>query len=196
MKEDNKIQSSLKKESIDMNDAPPLEKDKIYFNCSDCSSTIEIISLNEDIIEFKCDNEHNKKMEINNYLDDMKKFNDINLNNKICNKHKEEYLAYCFDCKIHLCKECLKSGKHSYHYKIYLIEIFPNNDSLIKIRGMIEDNKRKIKKLNKKKIKTEKKLNDILEKNIKKIRETANKKMEKNNKIKNKELESNNRNYK
>ena len=156
MKEDKKIQRFIKKESIDMNDAPALEKNKIYYNCSDCSSTIKILSLDEDNIEFKCDNEHNKKMKITNYLDDMKKFNDIKLNNKICNEHKEEYLAYCFDCKIHLCKECLKSGKHSYHYKIYLIEIFPNNDSLNKIRGMIEDNKRKIKNLNKKKIKTEK----------------------------------------
>ena len=174
-----------------------LELNEILYNCTECSSPIEILSINDNNIEFKCiNNNHTRKMLIKEYLDKMKEYNDKSINNDKCKIHvNNKYDCYCLDCKIHLCKECLKLGKHSYHYKIYLIEIFPNNDSLNKIRGMIEDNKRKIKNLNRTKIKTEKKLNDILEKNINKIRETANKMMEKNSENKNKELEINNRNY-
>ena len=53
------------------NDAPPvIPKPRIfsdiYYNCTECSSLIEILSINEDsnIIEFEClnkDNNHGKK---------------------------------------------------------------------------------------------------------------------------------------
>ena len=109
------MKMNTKKEENDMNEAPPLESNKIGYNCSECSSTIEIISVDEDDIEFKCNNNHNIKIKIKEYLDKMKKYNDIDLNNKICNIHKEEYISYCFECNMHLCNECLKLGEHSYH---------------------------------------------------------------------------------
>ena len=45
-----------------MNEAPTLESNKIYYNCSECSSTIEIVSIDENNIEFKCNNKHYKKI--------------------------------------------------------------------------------------------------------------------------------------
>ena len=151
------IKINIRKELNDMNDAPPLQYNKIYYNCSECSSVIEILELNEEYIEFKCINNHNIRMKIKEYLDKMKEYNNIILNNNICNIHKNEYISYCFECNMHLCKECLKSGEHSYHYKINIIEIIPNNDIIIKIRNLINNNKIEIKDLNK--MKTENKIN-------------------------------------
>ena len=163
--------TNITKELIDLNEAPPLESNKIYYNCSECPSIIEIISIDEDNIKFKCNNNHKKEMKIKDYLSKMKKYNDIKLIANNCNIHKEDYLAFCFDCKIHICKECLKSGKHSYHYKIFLIEITPNNESLNQIRNLIKDNKTKIQKFNKTKINVENKFKDILENSMNKIKD-------------------------
>ena len=59
--------------NINSNDAPPvtpepeIEINDLYYNCSECPSLIEILSINEDnnIIEFKClnkdkENNHEK----------------------------------------------------------------------------------------------------------------------------------------
>ena len=89
----------------DMNEAPPLETNKLYYNCTECSLVIGIISVDEDNIEFKCSNNHNIKMKIKEYLDSMKNYNDKDINNNICNIHKEDYLSYCYECNIHLCNE-------------------------------------------------------------------------------------------
>ena len=116
-----------KKEAADMNDAPPSDPKNCLYNCSECSSNIEIISLDENNIEFICNNKHNIKIEIKEYLNKMKQYNKIKLNDDKCDVHKKEYLSYCFDCNNHLCKDCLKSGEHKYHYKINikkLIHIF------------------------------------------------------------------------
>ena len=48
-----------KKEENNLNDAPiatQISQTSLYYNCSECSSLIEIISINDDnnIIEFKC----------------------------------------------------------------------------------------------------------------------------------------------
>ena len=43
-----------------------------------------------------------------------------------------------------LCKDCLKLGGHSYHYKINIIEILPKDESLTKINNIINENKIKI----------------------------------------------------
>ena len=54
---------------------------EFFYNCSECSSPIEISLLNEVEIEFKCiNNNHIKKIPIKEYLDKMKVFN--NKNNK------------------------------------------------------------------------------------------------------------------
>ena len=84
------------------------ELDNIYYNCSECSSLIEIFSINEknNMIKFKCnnkDNNHNKEMKIKEYLNKMKKNKNINRNEK-CDIHNKQYQLYCFDCYKHLCK--------------------------------------------------------------------------------------------
>ena len=63
-----------KKNENNYTDSPPppltpkdinIELEQNYYNCTECSSLIEIISINEDIIEFVClnkENNHGKKI--------------------------------------------------------------------------------------------------------------------------------------
>ena len=133
------------------NAAPPVPKYnniEIYnnnlsyiYNCTKCSSLIEILSINEgkNIIEFKCLNKNNhhqkEKMPIKEYLDKMQKYtNEIinEINDDTCFDHKSNnrYISYCFDCKCHLCEECLKSRTHFNHNKNNIIEIQPIKEEL------------------------------------------------------------------
>ena len=189
------IKINLRKDSNDMNEAPPLETSRIYYNCSECSSIIEILSIDEDYIEFKCNNNHILKMNIKDYLDKMKKYNSVELNNNKCNAHKEEYIVYCFECNAHLCRECLKLGEHGSHYKINIIEIIPNNEILSKVKNLIQENKKEIINLNKTQLKATKKTNDLLNNNINKINDTKIKIKEKNNEYEFEELKLNNNNF-
>ena len=53
---------------MDTIDLSEQSKDEIYYNCTECPSSIEILSIdeNECIIEFQCiNNNHKKKMLIN-----------------------------------------------------------------------------------------------------------------------------------
>ena len=170
------IEINLRNDLNALQDSQINELNKFYYNCSECPSEIEIIKIDEENIEFKCNNEHFFKMSIKDYLNKMKENknilnNDSLLNRDICNEHREEYLSYCFDCKKHLCKKCLKSGEHSYHYKINIIEIMPNDEILIKVRQIIRKDKKEINKLNRNKRNLERQMNDILDINIKKIKE-------------------------
>ena len=70
----------------------------------------------------------------------MKNLKDVKLNDDKCDKHKKEYSSYCFDCNIHLCQDCLKTKEHSYHYKINIIEVSPEDDKLKKIRNNYKNN--------------------------------------------------------
>jgi len=60
------------------NSAPPNSNydNNIGYNCLECSSLIEILSINENnnTIEFKCinNNNHNNKIKIKDYLEKMK----------------------------------------------------------------------------------------------------------------------------
>ena len=45
MEDDNMKKTNITKELIDLNEAPPLESNKIYYNRSECPSIIEIISI-------------------------------------------------------------------------------------------------------------------------------------------------------
>ena len=181
-----------------LEEAPPTyeEKDNIYYNCTECSSMIEILEINKEIIKFKCiNNKHEISMGINEYLEKMKKYNDIKINNDKCNIHNNKYISYCFDCKNHLCNECLKNREHINHYKNYIIEINPNKEEIDKIKKMINENKNIIKNLI---IERDKKKNEIKEKlekytnNINKLRKEKIKSME--NK-RNEEIKINKKNY-
>ena len=172
-----------------MNDAPPSDLKSCLYNCSECSSKIEILLLDENKLKFICnnrDNKHDIDIEIKEYLQKMKQYNNKELNDDKCDKHKQEYVSYCFDCKTHLCNECLKTRKHNYDYIINIIQILSDNKVLNKIKNLIESNKRKINELMKAKEETENILNNILNNNIKKIKEIINKN-ENNNNIKEKE---------
>ena len=97
--EDSKIiinNTNLKEEE----ESPILKSNKISYNCSECQSLIEIIEIDEEYIEFKCNNNHNIKMNIKEYLNKIKEYkdknilnNDITLYNSICNKHNKENLS-------------------------------------------------------------------------------------------------------
>ena len=59
-----------------INHFPPVTKEEqieenIGYNCSECSSLIEILSIKEDNLEFKCVNNENhcNTLKINNYLE-------------------------------------------------------------------------------------------------------------------------------
>ena len=119
------------KESIIYEAPPPslcldiYTSNNIYYNCTECSSLIDIISINEEenIIEFKClnkkDNHGKKIMSIEEYLTKMEKYKNKETNNDICNIHnKSKYISYCFDCNEHLCTQCLKKRTHINHKKI------------------------------------------------------------------------------
>ena len=109
---------------------------EINYNCTECSSPIEIFSINEIefTLEFKCiNNNHKAKMPIKEYIDKMKDFNDKNNNKDICiikDHNQNIFECYCFDCKKHLCKECLKTRNHIGHNKTNIIEIQPNHKEI------------------------------------------------------------------
>ena len=86
------------------------QMNEINYNCTECSSSIEILSIDNDkcSIEFKCLNKnksHNKKTLIKDYINKMKYYNNIDINNDICKIHDNKYEYYCLECNIHLCKE-------------------------------------------------------------------------------------------
>ena len=123
--------SKEKKERYDSNEAPPAtigespeeQLIKDYFSiCPECSSSIEILSINENnnIIEFRCIKENKEyTMTIKEYINKIKEKEEKNIEDlkdkcKIHNKNNE---CYCFDCNCHLCNECLKTRIHINHKK-------------------------------------------------------------------------------
>ena len=159
--------------SNNLDDAPSYQSiDKICYNCTECSSLIEIIEINKDLIKFKCiNNEHENEMELRDYLDKMKKYNNREKNNDICVKHNNKYISYCFDCKNHLCNECLKNRTHINHQKNNIIEMKPTEDELDIIKQMIKENQIKIENIKKEKEKVYKYLKEKLSINKDKILE-------------------------
>ena len=146
--------------------------DNIYYNCTECSSLIEIISINEqsNMIEFKCLSENNnherKKMSLTEYLNKKNKFYQKKINDDNCEVHKHnKYVAYCFDCNLHLCKECLKTRKHINHNKNNIIEIQPTKEELDIIKEVIEDYNIRINDLKKENFNKIKELEIILNQN-------------------------------
>ena len=82
-------------------------------------------------------------MQISDYLEKMKKYNNKEISNDICQMHLIKYSSYCFNCNRHLCSECLKTREHITHNKNSIIEIEPkkkelkiieNNISIMKIK--------------------------------------------------------------
>ena len=166
------LNSIMKNEYI-LNDAPPptieTNKSELFYNCSECSSSIEIISINENnnIIEFNCLNKesnHPKNiiMSLKEYLEKMKKYNNRKLNYDECEIHNKnnKFVSYCFNCNLHLCEECLKTRNHINHIKNNIIEIKPMDEELEIIKEVINYYKDIIENLVKEKDELYKKINE------------------------------------
>ena len=114
-----------------------------FYNCSECSSPIEIIYLDAINIGFKCfnkNNPHKIKLSIKEYINKMKNLN-REANNEKCmiNKHNKTNECYCLECNIHLCDICLKSREHLLHDKVNIKEILPKETELNIIHNIIND---------------------------------------------------------
>ena len=119
----------------------------IYYGCSECESLIEILTLDEKNIKFKCNNkikQHELTLSIKEYMEyinKMKMNERKELNNDVCHIHSQNYYIYCFDCDAHECEECYKNHQEHYnHNKIYLKEIIPDEDKLNVILSWINEN--------------------------------------------------------
>ena len=139
---------------------------EIYYNCTECNALIEILSIDEkeNTIEFICSNQHKKLMPIKEFLDKMMDNDNVNINKDICQIHKNQYMSFCFDCKKHLCKECLKTRDHIYHNKNNIIEIQPIKTELKIIKKIVKYYDDKLEKLKNKKFLIKKRLNSFLDK--------------------------------
>ena len=200
------LNTSIKNEYV-VNDAPPpsIETDngEIYYNCSECSSLIEIISINvnNNIIEFNCLNKENNHKNIiiplKEYLEKMKKYNNRALNCDECKIHNKnnKYVSYCFNCNRHLCEECLKTRNHMNHIKNNIIEIKPINEELDIIKEVINDYKNQIENLMKEKQNKINELNKSLNQNKKFENTKIDEKIKMNEKIKEEELRLNHDKY-
>ena len=142
----------------------------LYYNCTDCPSLIEILSINKNtnIIRFKCLNEDNnniKEMPIKEYLAKMKKYKNKEINNDKCDIHNtnnSKYINYCLNCNQHLCNECLVTRKHINHNKNNVVEIQPTDEELHKMNNIIKGYQNKIEYLNQLKINRPKELKDLI----------------------------------
>ena len=139
---------------------------EIYYNCTECNALIEILSIDEkeNTIEFLCSNQHKKLMPIKEFLDKMMDNDNVDINKDICQIHKNQYMSFCFDCKKHLCKDCLKTRDHIYHNKNNIIEIQPIKTELKIIKKIVKYYDDKLEKLKNKKFLTKKRLNSFLDK--------------------------------
>ena len=127
-----------------MDNNPEIETNEPFYNCSECSSLIEIINLDNNNIEFKCCNKlqsHHKIIPINEYIPKMEyHHNEINLGKcKIDEKHNKKYKCYCLECGVNLCKICLKTREHLDHYKINVEEIQPKEIEMIILDKLINE---------------------------------------------------------
>ena len=184
---------------------PLIEDINTFYNCTECSSLIEILSIDEvnNIIEFKCLNKecHNikKSMSINEYFEIIEKNKKININEDKCREHisckNNKYVSYCFDCNCHLCEECLKTRAHICHKKNNLIEIKPIKEELSIIEEVIKQYKNNIENFKNEEVNKIKELsNSLNEAKINEEKKIKNK-IEINIKIKTKELKLNHDKY-
>ena len=181
-----------------------IENKDILYNCTECSSLIEVLSINEDknIIKFKCLNKNcgvEKTKLLNEYFEKMEKYKQKNINEDTCRIHisckNNKYVSYCFDCNSNLCEECLKTREHICHNKNYILEIKPINEELNIIEKVIEDYKIRIKNLKNEKINTIKELDNLLNVNKQNENDKLKNQIKSNEIFKNKEIKLNRDKY-
>ena len=151
------------------------DDNNLYYNCPECPSLIEILSIDEENnnIEYNCLNKkyfHGKSIiSIREYLNKMRKFTNQKINKDTCDLHSSkysnsEYISYCFDCNCHLCNECLKTRTHINHLKNNIVEIKPMNEELKIIEEIIKDYSINLDKIRKEKNIEEKNIEDEVNK--------------------------------
>ena len=128
-----------------------------------------------EIICHNCfDNHHNNTNKIHCYINNNEKMTTCLLHSK-----NNSFIEYCFDCKRHLCNECLKTKEHKKHNKNNIYEIQITNESKTRHNEIIDvlktEKNNEIEELNE--------LNEICEKEESKIKAEYNDKLDK---IKNK----------
>ena len=175
------------KSFIDVPPATPLlSKESLKefcYTCTECPSTIEIISINEseNSIKFKCLNveSHGKKLHLKDYFQKINNYKETLLDGlKVeCQKHLSSknniFVGYCLDCNCQLCQNCLKTRIHFNHKKNSILEIEPKQEELNIIDKVIQIYKKQLKKLESKQENNNKKLEDA--KNLKNKLEQINK---------------------
>ena len=166
-------------------------KNNNFTICPDCGSSIEMLSINENKIEYRCLNEKKKHVKetkftktIEEYLEKIKENKDNNYDEikdkcHLENHNLNNYVSYCLDCRCHLCEECLKSKEHINHRKSNMIEIQPIEEEINVIKKIINDYKNEKKELENKK----KERIDEIDKSLKKEKEEE-KKMKQKKKMK------------
>ena len=107
---------------------PELDTDCLTI-CPQCLSVVEILNIKgeNNTIEIRCIKEDKKyTMSIKEYLKKIEeiKNKDIYAIKDKCEIHENnKFICYCFDCKTHLCNECLKTRTHINHRKNNIIEL-------------------------------------------------------------------------
>ena len=126
--EKTKKTEEIRKELITPGGESELDEKESY-TCTECSSNIEITSLDEinNIISFKCHLHGSKAMTIKDYLENMKKntylYNKCNSCGKIQNQiNNNDIFNYCTNCKTIICNNCILNHDKN-HLKIKTNEI-------------------------------------------------------------------------
>ena len=134
------------------------------YNCSDCPSLIEILSINKNtnIIKFKCTNEKIiKEMPLKEYFSKMLRYRNEHIIDDKCQYHNKKYNFFCFECNKHLCEQCLRMNNHIIHNKIYINEVQPKQEDLNNMKEIIKNYKNQIEILEQKLINKPKELKII-----------------------------------
>ena len=172
--------------------------------CPKCLSDIEIISIDETktneeinhIMKYRCLKENIiNNISFKEYIQLIKEKN-IEIIKDKCVKHQlKKFISYCFDCKSHLCEDCLKAGIHLKHIKNNIIEVKPLEEELDIIKEVINNHKLKLEKIKKEKENKEKEYKELINKDKKNLEKKLYNIEEKNKINQNKELDNNKKKY-
>ena len=198
------IQNNNIDSEILMDNCPPTPPQDIdnCFSCTECSSAIEVLLVDEkkNSIKYKClkNKYHEKEISLKEYFEIMnkrKKKNDEYLTQ--CKTHKNKiYNSFCLECNIHLCKDCERTRIHFNHKKNNISEIQPIEEELRIVDQIIKYYKNKLNDLKNEKINKTEELENILKTNKKKEIDLL-ESLEKQNKINEKnEIKLNNEKFK
>ena len=172
--------------TIQINEYLDLIKKYAYLDskCSLCNKKQNEIK-NEPIFSYciKCDaiicsdciNKHLKINEKNHYGLNTEYIIKNNEKNIKCLLHpKEKNVAFCLKCKIHLCKECVKSQKHINHTKNNILEVSVTDEIKKTLNGILMTFERRKIQFNEEKEKMEK--NYLMKKKLAKKKQKNKKK--------------------